>query len=202
MNKKEISVLCGLIITVILSVCGGSISAANTVRENTLRLHIIANSDSKADQEIKLKVRDEILQMYDLLPINAADFDGANKTVTANLTRLESRINNSLESKNIPYNAVCSVERFNFDTTQYTDFVLPKGEYAALTVRLGNAQGKNWWCVVYPNLCSGVCGQAALEESDDYIKSKNITPRFKIAELYEDIKARLCENNLPEYDKI
>lgn len=202
MNKKEISVLCGLVITVVLSVCGGSINAANTVCENTLRLHIIANSDSRADQQIKLKVRDEILDMRDILPVGAENFEQANKIVTANLEQLQSRINNSLKSKNIPYTAVCSVEKFKFGTTQYTDFVLPKGQYAALTVRLGNAQGKNWWCVVYPNLCSGACGKEALEQSDDYIKSKNITPRFKIAELYEDIKARLCENNLPEYDKI
>ena len=202
MNKKEISIICGLVITVVFSVCGGSINAANTVRENTLRLHIIANSNSRTDQQIKLEVRDEILDMRDILPVDAEDFDRATGTVKANIPELENRVNRYLQSRNIPYAAVCSVENFNFGTTQYTDFVLPKGEYAALTVRLGQAQGKNWWCVVYPNLCGSACGKTALDESDEFIKSCEVTPRFKIVELYEDIKSSLCKNNLPEYDKI
>ena len=189
MNKKELSVLLGFVVAFVFALWGENIQQAESVKANTLRLHIIANSDAETDQNIKMAVKEEILQMENLLPANDGDFDSAVKTVTENLTAIEERINDNLSAQNAGYSAKCSVEQFYFDTTSYTDFALPQGEYTALTVRLGRAKGKNWWCVVYPALCSQSCGEIVLENSDDFIKTDKITMRFKVVEIYEDVKA-------------
>ena len=189
MNKKELSVLLGFVMAFVFALWGENIQQAESVKANTLRLHIIANSDAETDQNIKMAVKEEILQMENLLPENHVDFASAVKTVTENLPVIEQRINDNLSAQNAGYSAKCSVEQFYFDTTSYTDFALPQGEYTALTVRLGKAKGKNWWCVVYPALCSQSCGEIVLENSDDFIKTDKITMRFKVVEIYEDVKA-------------
>ena len=136
-----------------------------------------------------MAVKEEILQMENLLSVGSNDFYSALKNVKENLPLIEEKINGSLAAQNAGYSAKCSIERFYFDTTSYTGFALPQGEYTAFTVRLGNAQGKNWWCVLYPALCSQSCGEIVLENSDEFIKTDKITPRFKVVELYEDVKA-------------
>jgi len=201
MNKKEISVLLALVFTVAVSVCGGSIHTADKIRANTLRLHIIANSDTPADQQIKLAVKEQLFEMENLLPENNMDFAQAKEKVQSNLAAIEEKINGYLVLHNLPYKARCSLEQFYFDTTQYTDFALPQGEYTALTVRLGKAAGKNWWCVVYPQLCSQSCGEITLENSDSFIKTQKLTPRFKVVELYEDIKGVFVQRK-KEYTSI
>lgn len=203
MNRKEISVLIGLLFAFVCSFCCQSITAAEAVRANTLRLHIIANSDTPADQSIKLAVRDEILKMDNLMPQNTADFAAALKNVQQNLTKTENAINNFLQQQKAGYTAQCSIEQFYFDTTSYSGFALPQGEYTALTVRLGQAQGKNWWCVMYPALCSQTCGEIVLENCDDFIKTDKITARFKVVEIYENIKEHFEQRpqkykNLPQ----
>ena len=202
MNKKELAVLTGLIFTILFSLCSESIAAAESVKANTLRLHIIANSDTSADQNIKLAVRDSILQSENLIISQEKDFNTAVENLNGNLQLVEDNINRYLAQAGADYKAKCSIEQFYFDTTAYSGFVLPQGEYTALTVRLGNAQGKNWWCVIYPALCSQSCGETALQESDGFIKTDSITPRFKVVELYENVKEHFTQRtqkyeNLP-----
>ncbi|MBQ9844649.1 MAG: stage II sporulation protein R [Oscillospiraceae bacterium] len=199
MTKQEISLLLGLIFTILVSLCGQDIKTAADIRQNTLRLHIIANSDSYNDQQIKLAVRDKILDMGQIFA-DAEDYTAAVRNTAENMAEIESSVNSFLMDENIPYTASCSLENFYFGTRQYSGFALPQGEYTAVTVRLGKAQGKNWWCVIYPALCSQSCGQLALENSDDFIKTEKITARFKIVELAEEIKRSFSADKAPEYD--
>lgn len=202
MNKKEFSVLLGLIFTIVFSLCTQDVKTAQDIRQNTIRLHIIANSNSSCDQQIKLEVRDEILSREDLVFTGADSFTCAMEDTKAALGKIESDINSFLKTKGAEYTAVCSVENFYFDTTQYTDFALPQGEYTALTVRLGKAEGKNWWCVVYPALCSSCCGEMALENSSDFIKTDKITARFKVVEIFEDIKGIFAAERAEKYENL
>ncbi|MBQ7284311.1 MAG: stage II sporulation protein R [Oscillospiraceae bacterium] len=202
MNKKEISVLLGLVLTIAFSLCFGYITDAQQIRANTLRLHVIANSNSKVDQSAKLAVKEYILSMEDILPNKAADFASAQKAVRKNMPQIENAVNKFLQQNNLSYTARCSLEQFYFDTTRYSGFALPKGEYTALTVRLGKAQGKNWWCVIYPALCSQSCGEIVLENSDGFIKTARLTPRFKIVEIYEDIKGKLVKSDVQQYTNL
>ena len=202
MNKKEFSVLTALLFTIMFSICSQYIVQANCIKENTLRLHIIANSNSECDQKQKLEVRDEILNMEDLLPVNAKDFNQAIEITQKNIPELEKRINNYLINKDAGYNAKCSVENYYFDTTKYTGFALPQGEYKALTVKLGKAEGKNWWCVMYPALCSQSVGEIVLENQDEFIKTNQITARFKIVEIYENIKMKFSNKDCNKYNNL
>ena len=199
MTRKEFSVLSGLLFAIIFSLCTQDIKEAEQIQQNTLRLHVMANSNSVYDQQTKLVVRDQILKMNDIVTYGYKDFYSAAEHTENNLATIENRINSYLADNNVPYKAVCSVEDFIFDTTQYSGFALPKGQYTALTVRLGKAEGKNWWCVLYPALCSTSCGDIALGESSDFIKTDRITPRFKVVEIYEDIKQKLIQNNTEQY---
>ncbi len=202
MNKKEISVLTALLFTIVFSVCSQYIVQANNIKENTLRLHIIANSNSEYDQQQKLMVRDKILEMEDILPVNVKDFAQAMEFTQKNIPLLEERINKYLDDINTDYDAKCSIEDFYFDTTKYDGFALPQGEYKAITVRLGQAEGKNWWCVMYPALCSQSVGEITLENQDDFIKTDEITARFKIIEIYENIKMKFSDKKYKKYNNI
>lgn len=199
MNKKEIALILGLVFTIGVSIVSQCVVQASSVQQNTLRLHVIANSDSDEDVNIKLYVKDEILKMEDILPYNAYSFEIAKEETEDILPVLEERINDILTSKGVSYKAKCSVENFYFDTIQYSGFALPKGEYTALTVRLGKAEGKNWWCVMYPALCSQAFGEKSLENSDEFIKTDKITPRFKVVEIYENIKHYFSQKTAPDY---
>lgn len=202
MKKSEISLLLGFVFTVAVSLFSHQIYDAHQIRENTLRLHIIANSNGEYDQKLKLGVRDIILENEAVLPVKAESFDNAMQITTENLEEIENCVQRFLKENNAPYSAKCSLENFYFDTTQYDSFALPEGEYTALTVRLGKAEGQNWWCVMYPALCSQTCGEVMLENSSDYIKTKKITARFKIVEIYEEIKAKLTDRNLKKYENL
>ena len=202
MNKQEISVLSAFIITFVFSVLSGQIYEAQQIKNNTLRLHIIANSNSVMDQQDKLLIRDELMAMEDVLPVYADSFSGAVAQVQDNIDVIEQRINDILEKSNKNYTARCSLENFCFDTTQYDSFALPKGEYTALTVRLGKADGNNWWCVMYPALCSQSFCDTAYENSTDFIKTEKLIPRFKVVEIYEDVKNFFVKTDTEIYKNI
>ena len=202
MNKQEISVLTAFIVTFIFSVLSGQVYEAQQVKDNTLRLHIIANSNSPVDQRDKLFVRDELLAMEDIMPVYADSFSGAVAQVQDNIDVIEQRVNDILVKSGKDYTARCSLENFYFDTTQYDDFALPQGEYTALTVRLGQAKGKNWWCVMYPALCSQSFCDSAYENSTDFIKTEKLIPRFKVVEIYEDVKNFFIKTDTEVYKNI
>ena len=199
MTKQELSVLLGLLFAIAFSVCAQDVKTAQEIRQNTLRLHIIANSDSSRDQSVKIAVRDDILKSEDTVFSDAEDFDTALKNTRDNLEDIEESVNDFLAECGAGYDAVCTLENYHFDTKQYNGFALPKGEYTAITVRLGKAEGKNWWCVVYPALCSQSCGETVLENSADFIKTEKITARFKVVEIFEDIKHKLVSEKTAEY---
>ena len=202
MNKKELALLVSLIITTVISVLSGQIYEAETIRANTLRLHIIANSDSKADQQQKLYIKEKLLVMDDILPTEAQNIDQAVSVVKGNLPVIEARINTLLQNSSAGYKASCSIEDYYFDTTAYENFVLPQGKYTALTVRLGKAEGKNWWCVMYPALCSRSCGKTELENSSGFIKAQKPSVRFKVVEIYENLKNKFETNTTEKYGHI
>ena len=202
MNRQEISVLTAFIVTFVFSVLSGQVYEAQQVKDNTLRLHIIANSNSPVDQQDKLFIRDELLAMEDIMPVYANNFTQAVAQVQGNIDVIEQRVNDILVKSGKDYTARCSLENFYFNTTQYDDFALPKGEYTALTVRLGKAEGNNWWCVMYPALCSQSFCDSAYENSTDFIKTEKLIPRFKVVEIYEDVKNFFVKNDTEVYKNI
>ncbi len=118
-----------------------------------LRLHILANSDSEADQELKLAVRDKIIDETAALFKDAQSADDAARIAEENAALIQKIASDEITSRGFDYPVSVSLENTRFPTKEYGKITLPRGEYRALRVLIGDANGKNWWCVMYPPLC-------------------------------------------------
>lgn len=149
MKKKIIPVI---LATMLIAVGIGGFAIYNNLGQSPLRLHVIANSDSSYDQEIKLFVRDQILGMLADTMGEAVTKEEAMTELSAALPQIEECCNQVLAGI-APYGATAELEVAQFPTRRYENMVLPAGEYDALRIVLGEGKGKNWWCVLFPPLC-------------------------------------------------
>lgn len=204
MKKKfrkniELGVLFGLICAIVLSFSRFE-ARCDELRDGVLRLHIIANSDTEADQNLKLAVRDEILKSSTDIFKNCNTTDDAIVAADANINNISEIANRVIKENGFNYGARVSVGERYFDTREYDDFTLPAGTYKSLIVDIGSAQGKNWWCVVFPCVCVPTASDASLSDSvsDDAANIAENAPkyeiRFKSMELYEKIKNFFTKN--------
>lgn len=191
----ELGVLIGLICAIFLSFSGFD-SACNNIRQNILRLHILANSDSDADQEIKLKIRDEILKTTDIFE-ECTDLDSAVLTAEKEKKLIKETAQKVLSKNGFDYDVSVEIGDSYFGTREYDDFTLPAGTYKSVIIRLGKAEGKNFWCVLFPAVCVPSATKHTLDESvsknaaEIAENPKSYVMRFKAVEWYESIKDRL-----------
>lgn len=162
------------------------------LRDNILRLHIVANSDSDFDQQLKLKVRDAVLSETKNLFEQATDLDFAIAAARQSVPEIVSAAQQVLKDAGVQQSVSVDIGDAYFDTREYDTFTLPAGTYKAVNIRLGEAKGKNWWCVMFPALCIGA-SCAALEEvsgqgAEIATNSSKYVMRFKTVEIYEQIK--------------
>lgn len=154
MNKTR-KIIAPSLILLIVSLIMAAIptDAEGAIYEDTIRLHILANSDSEEDQNLKLTVRDGILKKYsDALSIESSTED-AKKRIEALLPSVKKTAEEIIRENGYSYS--CSVELGEewYDTRKYQDFSLPCGYYSSLVIRIGEAEGQNWWCVMFPPMC-------------------------------------------------
>lgn len=181
-----------------LLILGSVLTTADEVQSQVLRLHILANSDNAHDQQIKLAVRDRILAECGYLFADCRSAADAAAVAETNRSRILSVAEKELKQQGCLHPVSVRVGESRFPTKQYGKVRLPQGRYTALEVRIGHADGRNWWCVMYPPLClSGevVAADAqtltALKESLSssayamVTEETEITPRirFKLAEI-------------------
>lgn len=185
MKKIAVCILVALMVTT--GVVSYSESLSEELSEGIIRLHVIAESNSPEDQMVKLKVRDALLKEMELFENSEA--------VKGGLHLLEKIANEVLLSEGFSYKAKAEYGRFRFPTKHYDTFSLPKGEYNAVRIKLGRAEGENWWCVLFPPLCMV---DAATEESESLLRETfgenyalvaerdrmPVKIKFKIAELF------------------
>ena len=191
-KRLELSVICALICAMFVSFAHFD-AACEDMRSNVLRLHIIANSDSKADQDLKLKVRDAILECSSDLFSGNTDLISATKTAHASIPYFNEIANNVIKENGFSYEASAEIGESYFETREYEDFTLPAGDYESLIIKLGNDKGKNWWCVVFPAVCiptadgklSDTIGETATKIAEN---PKKYVMKFKFIEIYEDLK--------------
>ncbi len=202
MKKSELSIALGLVIALAVTFFTDTNFQANGIRNQTLRLHIIARDDSAHSQHIKTQVRDVIINTAASLYCRAENFENAVEITKNNLDYIQQVTDNTLAKLEAGYTSQCSIEQFYFDTTEYEDFTMPRGKYTALTIRLGDARGKNWWCVVYPSLCVSASGEYEDDDSNTFIETDNFRLKFKTVELWQKFVNIFSENNPAVYDKI
>lgn len=129
-----------------------SAEAYTPAADSLIRLHVIANSDSPYDQEVKLLVRDKVIEVLEKMLANASDKEEAAVAINQNLDLIEEACREVL-AELADYGVYATLCKAEFPTKAYGDWVLPAGEYDALRVVLGEGQGRNWWCVLFPPLC-------------------------------------------------
>lgn len=148
-KRTQILALFGTLVLT-LNLCTLLQSQQQRMADKLLRLHVVANSDSKQDQAIKLCVRDAVLRAAETLSTGAAD---PVQAVAQNLSVIETAANDALRRQGRTETATVSLRRECFPTREYETFSLPAGVYPSLRVTIGQGQGHNWWCVIFPALC-------------------------------------------------
>ena len=155
---------------------------------DTLRLHIRAESDSIADQNAKLHVRDAVLAYMDAC-CPAESKPEALQWAAQHLFSLQLTARHALAALGIHAPVRVQLVNMYFDTRRYASGILPAGRYDALRIDLGAGKGRNWWCVLYPGLCRAACSSYALPEENDLVCGEYIL-RFKVVEWVQQRTAR------------
>lgn len=132
---------------------GGVMADARALREDIVRLHVVANSDSAEDQAVKLRVRDAVLENLRREMANVQDIGQAKEYIKGMLPKLTQIANQVLAQAGFDQTATVSLGVEEFPLREYDTFSLPSGLYQSLRIIIGDGQGQNWWCVVYPELC-------------------------------------------------
>lgn len=154
MKIKALEIICllSLFVCIIFSTLSFD-SECEDIRQNILRLHVIANSDTKKDQALKYQVRDELLKSGSFSISDAKSKTEAQKNITNELDSLRKTAQQKVYDSGFGYKVKVEVAESYFPTRQYDDITLPAGYYDALKVIIGEGKGQNWWCVMFPNLC-------------------------------------------------
>ena len=197
MKLLEKSLCLALILTVLLSFTGLT-AGCEDISNRVLRLHVLANSDSTADQALKLKVRDRILAesvgMFDSL----TDKDEAEAAVKAGMPKLQAAAQDEVKKQGYDYPVQVELTNMYFTTRQYNEVTLPAGDYDALRVTIGKAEGHNWWCVIFPPMCLPAAEEP--KELGDVLNANQLQivegkggfeAKFLTVEYYEKLKAYL-----------
>ena len=197
-----------------------SISYVNAIstdlQKNVFRLHVIANSDSEDDQKLKLKVRDNVIKYMNTLCSKTTSKEEAIEIANAHLNEFKKIALNTIKENGYNYGVDISIDNVFFPTKTYGDISLPEGYYDALRIKIGKAEGKNWWCVMFPPLCfvdvtSGIVPDDSKEllkenlSQEEYdlicngnsedLNNSDITFKFKIVELLNNTKMMLASKN-------
>ncbi len=193
-NLKILKLAVGLALIFSLLISSVKFEAGcSELKDNILRIHIIANSDSDADQQLKLKVRDALLELGSSELCEAENIDDAIIAANASINALEDTAKKVIKDNGFDYNVSVGIEKKYFGTREYDDFTLPAGEYEALCVKIGKAEGKNWWCVMYPAVCipaaTADLRNVVSEDAENIANNpKKYVIKFKTVEIFEGIK--------------
>ena len=170
----------------------GFAAESASVRAKTLRLHILANSDSEHDQALKLAVRDRIIAKTGELFTASSEKDDAKEQISQRLSEIQQIAMDEIARQGYDYSVNIELTNMFFTTRTYDNVTLPAGKYDALRVVIGMGEGKNWWCVLYPPLClpsatENVSEVLSKEEEKLVHSSPKYEVRFKVVELWEGL---------------
>ena len=191
-----------LFVYVLIAASSYTKAVCTDIANNVFRLHVIANSDSEEDQKLKYIVRDSILSYVNGILENINNKEDVVLTINNHIDEIKNIAQQAVYNEGFTYDVEIEVGNFKFPTKTYGNISFPPGLYDALRVKIGNASGKNWWCVMFPPLCfvdvsSGIVPEDSKElmesnlSSEDYAlvsSSKNITKiKFKVVEVLQNL---------------
>lgn len=178
-SKLGIIIILSLLLFLYTTVCAFSYAQAvsSNISDSVFRLHVIANSDSDEDQNLKYKVRDALLNYMNDICSNCSSKEEAIEIVSTYQDNFKQVALNTIKDNGYDYSVNIEIGNFEFPTKQYGDISLPAGFYDALRVEIGQAEGRNWWCVMFPSLCfvdvsSGIVPDYSKEELQDALSEE------------------------------
>lgn len=176
----------------------------DTIKDSVFRLHVIANSDSQEDQALKLLVRDNIIAYMNSICEDTQDKEEVIKIAREQEYTLKEIALQTIHENGYDYAVSIEIGNFYFPTKYYGDIALPNGFYDALEIKIGDAVGQNWWCVLFPPLCFVDVSSGVVPEESKQLLEDNLTDeeyalvdtnhdtdvqfKFKIVEFFENIK--------------
>lgn len=200
--KYSLILIILLSIYIFISAISYVTAISNDLENSIFRLHVIANSDSKEDQDLKYIVRDNLIAYMNELSINATNKEEAIEIAKEHTDEFYNIAKKTITDNGYNYDVTVEIGNFDFPTKHYGDISIPAGYYDALRVKIGEAQGQNWWCVMFPPLCfvnvtSGIVPDESKElleselneEEYDIISNKDsseIKFKFKLIELLQN----------------
>ena len=192
-----------LFIYITISAISYTNAVCTSISDSVFRLHVIANSDSTEDQNLKYIVRDNILEYMNSITSGKTNKNEIINIVSKNLETFEHIAQDTVYKNGYNYDVSVEIGNFEFPTKTYGDISFPPGFYDALRIKIGNAKGQNWWCVMFPPLCfidvsSGIVPDDSKEileselTDEEYTliseKENNTKIKFKIVELLQNFK--------------
>lgn len=200
-KKIKISVTVGIVVAILFSICSFA-KTSEEIRSDVLRLHVIANSDTSVDQNLKLRLRDYILQEGKDIFNGSVNVENAVEKIEPVLPELEKSAKAFVNQAGFDYDVKISLSNEYFTTRTYETVTLPAGKYLALRVVIGSGVGHNWWCVMFPPMCVPAADKK--DEIENVFSEKEIKlveskpkyePRFKVVEIYEQLKEIISEKS-------
>lgn len=185
-------------------------TASSDISNSVFRLHVIANSDSDTDQNLKYKVRDALLEYMNNICKDCSSKNEAIELVELHQNEFKEVALDTIKKEGFNYDVKIEIGNFEFPTKQYGDISLPAGLYDALKVEIGEAKGRNWWCVMFPSLCfvdisSGIVPEESKEDLQNVLSDEeyslisndndySIKFKFKLLELFANSGINTAKN--------
>lgn len=208
--KYAILILFLLFLYILVSAYSYTTAVSADIANSVFRLHVIANSDSKEDQDLKYIVRDNVLSYMNSICKSASSKEEAIRIANEHMEDFKRIALDTIHENGFDYDAIVEIGNFSFPTKTYGDISLPSGYYDALRIKIGNASGKNWWCVMFPPLCfvdvsSGIVPDDSKETlkkdlSDEEFSlisnedNSEISFKFKLIEFFQNARIITAKN--------
>lgn len=211
-SKIGIILILSILLFLYTTICAFSyVEAVSTdISNSVFRLHVLANSNSDEDQALKYKVRDSLLNYMNNICKDCSSKEEAINLVTLHKEEFKQVALETIKKEDYSYNVNIEIGNFEFPTKQYGDISLPAGLYDALKVEIGEAKGRNWWCVMFPSLCfvdisSGIVPEESKEELQNVLSDEEysiisdtnnfgIKFKFKLLELFSNGNLATAKN--------
>ena len=212
-QKIQMVAILSFLLILYSSLCAFSYAknVSEDISDSVFRLHVIANSDSKEDQDLKYKVRDKLIEYMNNISENCNSKEDVISLAQEHQNDFQKIAEDTVRENGFDYSVKINIGNFEFPTKHYGDISLPAGFYDALRVEIGDASGQNWWCVMFPPLCfidvtSGVVPEESKEDlkenmsDEDYAiisdtESTEMKFKFKILEFFTNSGLLTAKND-------
>lgn len=167
-------------------ICLSNLEISEQIDKNSLiRIHVLANSDSQADQQLKLQVKDDVVRYLEPQLAQSHSIEESRQIIQNHLPQLEQTAKNTLQRLNSNYDVTLQYGHFDFPVKYYGGFSLPAGNYEALRILIGEGKGHNWWCVLFPPMCFTDSTTSTSGKYTDQTPEKKVVVKLKSVELFK-----------------